>query len=169
MLVVSDPWSPIAHVSRNYTNVPAVLLADHYHEKAADLASQFVNATNSEGVEPVPKSLTINGLAGVREFFFFWEGGRERKKQESERKKASESEIKSESAKERKRARAKERERARSSASGVCQRDPLLRAKLEQEDARLKREGEGEARVMSTGEAEERGREQRRTGRGRKN
>ena len=69
---MSDPWSPVEHVSRNYTNVPAVLLADHYHEKAADLANQFVNASNSDGMEPVPKSLTINGYAGVREFILFF-------------------------------------------------------------------------------------------------
>lgn len=82
-LIVSDPWSPVEHVSRNYTNVPAVLLADHYHQKADYLAAQFVNASNSEGVEPVPKSLTINGYAGVREFpffFFFERSGRKKER-----------------------------------------------------------------------------------------
>lgn len=80
ILSVADPWSPVPHVSRNYSNVPAVLLADHYHSKAALLAEQFINASNSEGVEPVPLSMTINGYAGVREYFFFglrW-GERER-------------------------------------------------------------------------------------------
>lgn len=84
---MSDPWSPVEHVSRNYTNVPAVLLADHYHEKAADLANQFVNASNSDGMEPVPKSLTINGYAGVREFilFFFFVVFREKRERKRER------------------------------------------------------------------------------------
>jgi len=87
-LVVSDPWSPVEHVSRNYTNVPAVLLADHYHQKTAYLAAQFVNTSNSEGVEPVPKSLTINGYAGVREFLFFlgfFLRDKEREKRKKER------------------------------------------------------------------------------------
>ena len=37
-----------------------------YHQKASVLAAQYINPANSDGVEPVPKSFWINGLAGVR-------------------------------------------------------------------------------------------------------
>lgn len=67
--------------------MPAVLLADHYHSKAALLAGQFINASNSEGVEPVPASLTINGYAGVREYFFVLGRGEREKEKETRRRK----------------------------------------------------------------------------------
>lgn len=47
-------------------NSPTIFISDQYHQKAATLVEQYINPANSQGVEPVPKSFWINGLAGVR-------------------------------------------------------------------------------------------------------
>jgi len=65
-LVVADPWSPAVPQFPRGVNSPTVFLSDQYHAGASALEQQYVNSENSEGVEPVPKSLSINGLAGVR-------------------------------------------------------------------------------------------------------
>jgi hypothetical protein len=64
--VVADPWSAAAPaVMRSNVEPAVVFVADHFHREARALAKLYVNASNSEGVEPVPASLWINGWAGV--------------------------------------------------------------------------------------------------------
>ena len=65
-LVVADPWSAVVPIYPRRINSPVILVSDQYHTMASQLAQQYINADNSAGVEPVPKSFQINGLAGVR-------------------------------------------------------------------------------------------------------
>jgi iron transport multicopper oxidase len=61
-LIVSERSS---RTLRNYANRPTIFFADQYHEPATNLLTQYISPDNSAGVEPVPASFWINGLAGV--------------------------------------------------------------------------------------------------------
>ena len=68
---MDDPWSAAAGIGSSGTpsavapQQPTVFITDQYHQLATELLAQYINPANSDGVEPVPSSMAINGLSGV--------------------------------------------------------------------------------------------------------